>query len=312
VTHLLQAALQEVLGEHVKQAGSLVETERMRFDFTHFDAMSDEELTKVEELVNRKIWENLPVSTSLMNLDEALKSGAMAEFGEKYEDTVRVVKAGEFSTELCGGTHVDNTGKIGIFKIFKESSPGAGTRRIEGGTLKSVYSRISELENLSGTTAALLNVSESMVSSKLEAVLAENSRLKKEVEKSKSDNLAGQLDSIIGKKEMCGDTAVISYTDKTLPAKGLRDLADMIRTKEQNSVVLLASEEGGKVMLLCAATKGAVDGGVDSGAVIKEVAPIVGGKGGGRKDMAQAGGKDSAKIADALTKGVELIKSQLA
>lgn len=311
VTHLLQAALRDVLGDHVKQAGSLVGPERMRFDFSHFKALTEEELKQVEELVNRVVWENLEVSTSLMGLDEALKSGAMAEFGEKYESTVRVVKAGDFSTELCGGTHVDNTGEIGIFKIVKESSPGAGTRRIEGITLKGVFDRLSHLEAMSGTISSKLNVAENVLLDKLDSLIAENSKLKKEVEKGKSAQASSKVDDIIKAKETVNGIAVIVYGDNDLPAKSLRELSDMIRSKEQKSVLVLASGEGGKVMLVAAATKAAVEAGADAGAVIKEIAPTVGGRGGGKKEMAQAGGSDVAKIAEALEQAKAIISKQL-
>lgn len=312
VTHLLQAALREVLGDHVKQAGSLVEPDRMRFDFSHFKAMTPDEIHKVENLVNRKIWENLTVSTENMKLDDALKSGAMAEFGEKYEDTVRVVKAGDFSTELCGGTHAESTGLIGIFKIMKESSPGAGVRRIEGITLRGVLERFNELNDISDKLSNALNVPEVHLEAKAVEILKQNSDLKKEISKLKSENLASNADELLDGAENFNGYNIYVKNLGDVQVPEMRKFSDMIREKDSAAVVLLGSDANGKAMLLCAGTKKTVsETNLDCGAVIKEISAVVGGGGGGRKDMAQAGGKDPSKLEEALEKGKILVKEML-
>ena len=311
VTHLLQAALRATLGEHVKQAGSSVDAERFRFDFSHFEAMKPEELEKVEMMVNEKIWENLPVSAVNMKIDEALKTGAMAEFGEKYGEIVRVVSMGDFSRELCGGTHVDNTGKIGLFKIVKESSPGAGMRRIEGVTLKGALERFNTHSDIVNGLMSDFNATEKDVPSKVKELSDRVSELQKEIAKLKSQSLASNLDAVIAKGVDVKGIKVIAEKFDGVPTDDLRTLADMIRNKEQNSVVILGSSCEGKASLLCAAAKSAVDRGADAGGVIKTIAPIVGGGGGGRKDMAQAGGKDPSQLAKALEAGIAKLKESI-
>lgn len=311
VTHLLQAALRRVLGDHVKQSGSLVGPERMRFDFTHFEAVTAKQKQEIEDLVNRKIWENLDVTTEVMPIDDALKSGAMAEFGEKYEDMVRVIRAGDFSTELCGGTHVNRTGEIGVFKLMKESSPGAGTRRIEGVTLKGAKDRLDELDSLVSRVSTLLDSSEGRLEEKVQQVLAQNDSLKKQLEAQKAGELAERVEDIIAHKQQIGEIAFIPFFEEGIKVDDLRDLSDKIRNREQQSVLLLASAIDGKVTLICAATKPAVRAGVHAGNIIKQIAPLVGGRGGGRPDMAQAGGKDKSGIEAAVQKGGELLREQL-
>ncbi len=311
VTHLLQASLRQVLGSHVKQSGSLVGPERMRFDFTHFEAMSDGQIREVEELVNRKIWENLEVTTRIMPIDEALKSGAMAEFGEKYDDNVRVISAGGFSTELCGGTHVNRTGEIGLFKIVKESSPGAGTRRIDGITLKGVRDRLDGLLHTVNRACSLVNATEGQLVDRIAQILEQNDTLKSQLQAQKSDMLASRVDEIISGRQMVGPVSFIPYYEDGVAVDDLRELSDRIRNREQNSVVLLASSHDGKVTLICAATKPAVQAGVHAGNIIREIAPLVGGKGGGRPDMAQAGGKDTSGISDAMERGAALVNEQV-
>jgi len=307
-THLLQAALRQVLGDHVKQAGSFVDADRLRFDFSHFEAMSVEQIDRVEQIVNTKIWENLAVSAKEMKIEEALKTGAMAEFGEKYGEVVRVVSMGEFSREFCGGTHVDNTGKIGVFKILKESSPGAGMRRIEGVTLKGVADRYSSLESIVSALAAEFNAPEKDIVARIKDLAAENKSLQKEIQKAKSANLASNLDTMIAEAEEIAGIKIIAQTFDGASADDLRVLADTVRNKVQSSVVIFASSCDGKASLLVAATRPAVDKGADAGAVIKKIAPIVGGGGGGRKDLAQAGGKDPSKMKDAVAEGVTVFK----
>jgi alanyl-tRNA synthetase len=307
-THLLQAALRSVLGEHVKQAGSSVDADRFRFDFSHFEAMSPEQLSRVEDMVNEKIWENIPVTAAEMKIDDALKTGAMAEFGEKYGEIVRVVSMGDFSKELCGGTHVDNTGKIGLFKIIKESSPGAGMRRIEGVTLKGVFERVDTQGRIVARLSEEFNVLEKDIVSKVVELIAENKNLQKEIQKAKAANLSSGIDEVIANAVEVSGIKVIAHAFKGASADDLKNLADTVRSKAPDSVVIFASENDGKVALLCAASKPAVEKGADAGSVIKKISPLVGGGGGGRKDMAQAGGKDASGIEKALAEGVSAVK----
>jgi alanyl-tRNA synthetase len=307
-THLLQAALREVLGSHVKQAGSFVDAERLRFDFSHFEGMTADQIAKVEMIVNTRIWENLDVTAKEMKIEDALKTGAMAEFGEKYGEVVRVVAMGDFSREFCGGTHVDNTGKIGVFKILKESSPGAGTRRIEGVTLKGVGDRYSSLEEIVSTLAAEFNAPEKDLVAKIKDLMAENKFLQKEIQKAKSANLASNLDAMISSAVEISGIKVIAQSFDGASIDDLKVLADTVRNKVESCVVVFASSVDGKAALLVAAAKSALDKGADAGAVIKKIAPIVGGGGGGRKDMAQAGGKDPSKIKDAVEEGIAALK----
>jgi len=311
VTHLLQAALRATLGDHVKQAGSSVDADRFRFDFSHFEAMKPEEIAKVELIVNEKIWENLPVSASNMKIDEALKTGAMAEFGEKYGEVVRVVTMGDFSRELCGGTHVDNTGKIGLFKILKESSPGAGMRRIEGVTLKGALEKFNAQSAIVSGLMSDFNSTEKDVPLKVKELSDRVSDLQKEINKLKSQSLASNIDAVIAKAVDAGGIKLIAEKFDNVTADDLRTLADMIRNKEPDSVVLFGSSCEGKASLLCAAAKSAVDRGADAGGIIKAIAPIVGGGGGGRKDMAQAGGKNPAELSKALAEGIVKLKAMI-
>jgi alanyl-tRNA synthetase len=311
VTHLLQAALRATLGDHVKQAGSSVDADRFRFDFSHFEAMKPDEIAKVELIVNEKIWENLPVSAANMKLDEALKTGAMAEFGEKYGEVVRVVTMGDFSRELCGGTHVDNTGKIGLFKILKESSPGAGMRRIEGVTLKGALEKFNAQSAIVNGLMSDFNSTEKDVPLKVKELSDRVSDLQREINKLKSQSLASNIDAVIAKAVDAGGIKLIAEKFDNVTADDLRTLADMIRNKEPDSVVLFGSACEGKASLLCAAAKSAVDRGADAGGIIKAIAPIVGGGGGGRKDMAQAGGKDPAELSKALDEGIVKLKAMI-
>ena len=312
VTHLLQAALRQVLGDHVKQSGSYVEPERMRFDFSHFHAMTDEEISRVENIVNEKIWENIPVVTERMTLDEAIKKGAIAEFGEKYEDVVRVVRVPGFSMELCGGTHVDNTGKIGLFTITREASPGAGVRRIEGTTLRGVLDRYNDYKGIIHDLSGALNIPESGLLKKVEDLQERTRSLEKELEAIKKKSLATGIDEYISGACESKGVKIISRAFRDVEAGELRELSDAIRSREQNSLVLFASKTEGKALLLFAATQKAVEKGIDCGALIREAAPHVGGGGGGRKDMAQAGGKkpDGAEKAlqEALHKAEQMIQ----
>ena len=311
-THLLQAALRRVLGDHVHQAGSLVEPSRFRFDFSHFSGLSSAEIDEIENIVNEKIWEALPVKTEIMNIKEAVKSGALAVFDEKYEDTVRVVSAGDFSKELCGGTHVDNTAKIGVLKIIREGSPGAGLRRIEGITLKGVFERFKFQENMLKEIGQELNIPEAEYSKRVKDISERLSKLEKELDKFKTKNLISDLDFIVKKAVDINGVRFISHEFSNVNIDELRKMSDSIKSTGTESVVCFGSALGEKALLLCSATNSAVSNkGVDCGAIIKEISKHVGGSGGGRKDMAQAGGKNPDGINKALVEALNVAKKMI-
>ncbi|HPD77601.1 MAG TPA: alanine--tRNA ligase [Spirochaetota bacterium] len=310
-THLLQAALRKVLGNHVKQAGSVVDAERLRFDFSHFNSLTDEEILEIEKLVNEKIWENIDVTTEIMNINDAVAKGAMAVFDEKYEDVVRVVSVPGFSMELCGGTHVKNTGNIGLFKILKESSPGAGVRRIEAVTLKGLLQRFNEQSQVLSQLTKSVNAPETVLVKKLEEIVSRSKAAEKEIERLKKSSVGSDIDSVIKAAQEVMGVKIISAKYDDLSIDDLRNLADSIRERAQSSAVFLASGSGGKVSLLYAATKKAVEKGIDCGKLIKETAPIVGGGGGGRPDMAQAGGKNVDAISKALEEAIKIAQSMI-
>lgn len=305
-THLLNAALREVLGNHVKQAGSLVDPERLRFDFSHFDAMTENELEKVENIINERIWENIQVETGEMDYNEAVKTGAMAVFDEKYDDIVRVVKIDDFSMELCGGTHVTNTGHIGVFKILKEASPGAGLRRIEAVTLKGVLERYNSQHEIITGLIRSMNVTEDGIIDKADDLAEYVHSLEKEVKKLKKDSLSSDVDSMIQDAVEVNGIKIIAYSFDDVEIDELRVLSDTVRSREQNSVVCFGSKLKEKALLLFAATGNAVNKGADCGKIIKGAAKIVGGSGGGRKDIAQAGGKSPEFLENALKEAVSI------
>ena len=310
-THLLQKALRMVLGEHVEQAGSLVTPDRLRFDFTHFSAMTAEELKKVEELVNQEIQAGLDVVTQEMSLDEAKKTGAMALFGEKYGEKVRVVKMGDFSTELCGGTHVGNTGTIHAFKIVSEAGIAAGVRRIEaltGEGLMAYYHKteeeLHEAAHAAKTTPADLKSKIEAMMAEIKALQAENDKLKSKLAKESLGDVMDQVKEIHGVKVLA---AKVSDADMN----GLRSLGDQLKEKLGEGVIVLASVQGDKVNLMATATDAAQKQGAHAGNLIKAIATLVGGGGGGRPGMAQAGGKNPAGVDSALEKAYETAARQL-
>ncbi len=311
VTHLLHAALRSVLGAHVKQAGSLVAPDRMRFDFSHFNALTAGEIKEVEDMVNRKIWENIPVTTTVMKYQDAVKTGAMAVFDEKYEDTVRVVTVDDYSRELCGGTHAAGTGQIGLFKILREASPGAGMRRIEAATLRGVLDRYNSHEETVSALASMVNVTESALVRKVDELLKRNRMMEKELEKLKKETLSTGLDSIMTGAEKVEGVTIVSHAFNGTGADELRELSDAIREKDQNSVVLFGSTTDDKALLLFAATNNAVKKGIDCGTIIKDAAKLVGGGGGGRKDMAQAGGKSPENLMEAIRRATEIARDMV-
>ena len=310
-THLMQKALRMVLGNHVEQAGSLVDPDKLRFDFTHFSPMTSEEITKVEEIVNQEIQNGLDVVTNEMTIDEAKKTGAMALFGEKYGDTVRVVQMGDFSSELCGGTHVKNTSNISAFKIVSESGVAAGVRRIEALTGAGLIAHFNQVEETLKEAAALLKVSPADVVKRITALQEEAKTLSKENDKLKAKIAKAAAGDVTSEAEDVNGIKVLVKALSGVDMNGMRDLGDEAKQKLGEAVILYATENDGKVNLMATATEGAIKKGAHAGNLIKEVATLVGGGGGGRPNMAQAGGKNPAGIPDALKKAKEVIISQI-
>ena len=310
-THLLQKALREVLGTHVEQAGSFQDAGRTRFDFSHFQAMTREELQKVEDMVNEKIQEGLEVRTDVMTLEEAKKSGAMALFGEKYGAEVRVVRMGDFSTELCGGTHVKNTLQIGQFKILSETGVAAGVRRIEALTGDNVRKYYENLEHEMLAAAELVKATPATLKEHIQSLQKEVKELRSENEALKSKEaqnaLGNVMDSVVEIKGVKFLGAHVSGVDMN----ELRNLGDDLKAKLGEGVILLISDKDGKVSMVAMATDGAVKSGAHAGNLIKQIAPIVGGGGGGRPNMAQAGGKDAAKIDEAIAAASAAVEAQI-
>ena len=310
-THLLHKALRQVLGTHVEQAGSLVTADRLRFDFTHFSAMTPEEIAQVEEIVNKEIREDLAVRTDIMGIEEAKKTGAMALFGEKYGETVRVVRMGDFSTELCGGTHVANTGSIASFKIISEAGIAAGVRRIEALTSQGLMNYYKELEDELHSAAKAAKTTPAALTSRIETLLDEIKALHSENEKLKSrlanDSVKDVLSQVIDVKGV----KVLAVKVDDVDMNGLRNLGDQLKEKLGEGVVVLASATDGKVNLMASATEEAMKKGAHAGNLIKAIAGLVGGGGGGRPNMAQAGGKNPAGIPDSLAKVAEVVAEQI-
>ena len=310
-THLLQKALKTVLGSHVEQKGSLVTPDRLRFDFAHFSPMTPEEIERVEQIVNEEIQAALPVVTKVMPIEEAKKTGAMALFGEKYGDNVRVVSMGDFSIELCGGTHVANTGNIMTFKILSEAGVAAGVRRIEALTGEGVFKYYKKLEQELNEAAQIVKATPATLTEKLNHLMteikdltSENESLKSKLAKDSLGDVASQVTEIQGIKFLA--TAV-----EDVDMNGLRDLGDQLKTQLGEGVVVLASAKDGKVNLIVMATDQAMKQGAHAGNLIKAIAPCVGGGGGGRPNMAQAGGKNPSGIQEALAKAKEVLTEQL-
>ena len=310
-THLLQKALKLVLGNHVEQKGSLVTPDRLRFDFAHFQQMSAAEIQKVEALVNEEIQASLPVVTEVMNLEDAKKSGAMALFDEKYAEDVRVVSMGTFSKELCGGTHVANTGVITAFKIVSESGIAAGVRRIEALTGEGVFCYYKEQEAKLSEAAKLLKTTPAAVSEKIGHLLSEIKALQSENEALKSRAAKDALGDVMDQVKEIKGVKVLAAKVEGVDMNGLRDLGDQLKEKLGEGVVLLASVTDGKVSLMATATDGAMKAGAHAGNLIKAIASIVGGGGGGRPNMAQAGGKNPAGVDEAIAKAAEVVENQL-
>ncbi|MBM7569569.1 alanine--tRNA ligase [Aquibacillus albus] len=309
-THLLHQALKDVLGDHVNQAGSLVASDRLRFDFSHFGSISEEELNKIEAIVNEKIWSTIPVIVNHHQLEEAKEMGAMALFGEKYGDVVRVVKVGDYSIELCGGCHVVNTAEIGLFKITSETGIGAGTRRIEASTGKGAYQYLSNKQKLLSDAAKLLKVAEEKVPSRIEGLYQEQRELQKEKESlsAKLSNL--EASSILDDVQDINGVKLLSKQVDVQDMNQLRNMVDELKQKIESGIILLGAVNNGKVQLAAGITKDLVERGFHAGNLIKETASRCGGGGGGRPDMAQAGGKNPKQLPEALAHAENYVTSQ--
>lgn len=310
-THLLHKALRTVLGTHVEQAGSYVSAERLRFDFTHFAAMTADEIKEVERLVNDAIFASYDVHTDEMSIDEARNRGAMALFGEKYGEVVRVVDMGGYSIELCGGAHLKNTAQVGSFKILSENGVAAGVRRIEAVTGKEALKHYQAQEDEIKEICRLVKSTPDKLLSRLEQLLAEQKETAKELEKLKAKMAGGAADEMLNSKVEIGGVAVLAAEVKDMDGNALRTMGDQLKQKLGSGVVVLASGKDGKVNLMAMATDDVVKKGVHAGNIIKAAAAVCGGGGGGRPNMAQAGGKDASKIADALEKAKEVVAEQL-
>ena len=310
-THLLQKALREVLGTHVEQQGSMNNADRLRFDFSHFSAMTAQELAEVEKKVNDKIAEDLAIETKVMTIEEAKKSGAMALFGEKYGDSVRVVCMGDYSKELCGGTHIGNTGAIQAFKILSESGVAAGVRRIEALTGANVFAYYNDLEKKIEEAAKTVKATPATLQEKLEHLMAEMKALQSENESLKSKAAKEALGDVMDKVVEVKGTKLLAASVADVDMNGLRELGDQLKEKLGEGVVVLASAKDGKVNLIAMATDGAMKCGAHAGNLIKGIAKLVGGGGGGRPNMAQAGGKNPEGISTAIAEAAKVLEGQI-
>ena len=306
-THLLQAALRRVIGEQAHQAGSLVSPERLRFDFTSDRAPSPEELETIEAMVNERVREDLPVATTYKSLDEARASGAMALFGEKYGDTVRVVTMGDWSKELCGGTHVRSTGQIGLFRITGESSIAAGTRRIEAVTGAGAEELAREEKKRLQRIAGLLKANPEEAEDRVRALAEKVRDLERELEKARQMRAANDIDAWIAEAGRVKDAKVVIQEVPGADAKSFRAIGDTVREKLGKGVGVLAASEDGKLNLIVVVTDDLVAAGVKAGDIIRVLGEIIGARGGGRPHMAQAGGGDPEKLAQLLAKAPEIV-----
>jgi alanyl-tRNA synthetase len=305
-THLLQAALRQVLGNHVKQAGSLVAPDRFRFDYTHFSPLSEEEIERVEEIVNSRIRENLPVGVSHIPYKEAIQSGAMALFGEKYGDVVRLVQVGEISAELCGGTHTARSGDIGLFKILSETGVASGVRRIEAATGQGAWKAVKKEEAELREVSALLKAKPGELAERVQRILKQQRELERDFQALQVKMASGKSKDLISSAREVKGVRILSTRVEAKDAKALREVADRLKDQIKSGILLLGAQGDGKVMLLCAVTPDLV-GRYPAQKLIKEIAQMVGGTGGGRADMAQAGGTKTEGLTEALEKIYDLI-----
>jgi alanyl-tRNA synthetase len=309
-THLLHAALRKVLGEHVQQKGSLVSAERLRFDFSHFEAVTAGELARIERMVNEQIRANLPVDTRIMAIDEAKGAGAMALFGEKYGDKVRVLSMGDFSIELCGGTHVSRTGDIGLLKIVSEAGVAAGVRRIEAVTGQGALDWIDSQQERLGRVAELVKGGRDDAADKVQQLIERSRRLEKELEQLKGKLASSQGSDLVSQAEEVGGIKVLAARLEGADPKGLRDIVDQLKSKLGTAAVVVAAVEGDKISLVAGVTRDATDR-IKAGDMLKAVAEQVGGKGGGRPDMAQGGGSQPEKLEAALGSVSGWVRAQI-
>src|SRR5699024_7993447 len=297
-------------GEHIHQAGSLVKHDRLRFDFTHFEAVNDNELEKIEQIVNEKIWANIPVVIETMDIDSAKELGAMALYGEKYGDVVRVVQLDDYSIELCGGIHVNNSAEIGLFKIVSEAGIGAGTRRIEAVTSKEAYTFMQDKLAILTEAASLLKTKDSAVVEKVHALQDEMKELARENESLQQKASNEQSKELLDKVESVNGIDVLAAEVAVKDMNQLRNMMDQLKEQLTNSVILLAAENNGKVQLIAGVSKELVERKLHAGKLIGEAAKKCKGGGGGRPDMAQAGGKDPSKINEALQTAEEYVQRE--
>lgn len=310
-THLLQKALRIVLGNHVEQAGSNVNAERLRFDFTHFEAISTENLNKIEDLVNKSIFDAMQIVIKETPIEEAKKMGAMALFGEKYGDVVRVVNMGDYSIELCGGTHLKNTSQVGLFKIVSETGVAAGVRRIEAVTGETAINVFKSYEEKLDKVANILKTNTNNIEKKIDFILLENKELKQKLDKLESKMAGSVIDDILSSVEDIDGVKVVTSKLNNFDGNNLREIGDKLKEKIGSGVIVLASSKDGKVNFVVMVTDDIVKKGVHAGNIVKEAAKLAGGGGGGRPNMAQAGAKDETKIEQSLLKAKEIIKQQL-
>jgi alanyl-tRNA synthetase len=310
-THLLHAALRQVLGDHVKQAGSLVAPDRLRFDFSHFSPLTDREMDRIEELVNEQVWENRILQIEVMDLDRALASGAMALFGEKYGERVRVVTVPEFSVELCGGMHVTATGEIGLFKLVSQGGVAAGVRRVEAFTGPGAFRHVKQEEQVLAEAAERIKARPLELSEKVEKLAGSARELEREIQRLQGRLAAGALEGLLRQAvEVDGVRVVASLVDLRDP-KGMRELGDRLRGELGSGVVVLASQAGEHVTWVTMVTKD-LTARLHAGHLARDLARLTGGGGGGRPDVAEAGGKDPSRIPEALAKLPDLVRDQLA
>jgi alanyl-tRNA synthetase len=307
---LLHAALRKVLGPHVKQAGSIVSPDRLRFDFTHYTAMDPAEIEEIERLMNHEILENIPVDTEIMPLDVAVSTGAMALFGEKYGDRVRVVSIPDFSKELCGGTHVSRTGDIGVCKVVYESSISAGVRRIEAITGERAVEQYQHTTDALKRIAEMMKVSEPELVEHVEKMLAHERTLEKQVDQLKNQVAQSAVSDLEGHARTVGNVRILAARVDGMDRQQLRALADSLRNKWKTAVVVLASAEDSNIAIISAVTKDLTSK-VHAGKLVGAVAQAVGGKGGGRPDMAEGGGKDPSALPAALEHVYAEVESKL-
>ena len=310
-THLLDTALKKVLGDHVHQAGSLVEPDRLRFDFTHFEAISPEELRQVEELVNDAILEGYPVVTEILPIEEAKKKGAVAMFGEKYGETVRVVEMSDFSVEFCGGTHVDNTAKAGPFRIKSESSVASGVRRIEATCGKLSLKAMESSQGVLSRAAQFLKTAPSGLLERMEQQANEMKQLRQALEKFKAEASLGEARQFLASAKTVKDLHVLATTRNGVDTAELRTMGDFLRDKDPKAVAVIASINGEKITFLAVCGKEAVARGIKAGDLVRHVSAICGGKGGGKPDSAMGGGSDPLKVDDALASVDDFVSEKL-